>query len=87
MLEPVKLLSDLMFSIGNGVYKSTDGGETWKHVGLDETGRISRIVVHPTNPDIVYVAAVGHAYSPQETRGVYKSMDGGETWKQGLICG
>ena len=72
-------------SIRNGIYKSTDGGETWKHMGLDETGRISRIVVHPTNPNIVFAAAVGHAYSPQESKGVYKSIDGGETWRKVLF--
>ncbi len=72
-------------SIGNGVWKSTDGGENWTHKGLDESGRISRIVIHPTNPDIVYAAAVGHAYTPQKTRGVFKSMDGGNTWKHVLF--
>lgn len=72
-------------SIGNGVWKSTDGGETWSHVGLDNTGRISRIVIHPTNPDIIYVCAVGHSYAPQKDRGVYKSTDGGKSWKQVLF--
>lgn len=72
-------------SIGNGVWKSTDGGETWNHAGLDNTGRISRIVIHPTNPDIIYVCAVGHAYAPQKDRGVYKSTDGGKSWKQVLF--
>ena len=68
-------------SIGNGVWKSTDGGETWSHLGLDSTGRISRIVVHPTDADILYVASVGHGYSPQKQRGVFKSNDGGMSWK------
>ena len=68
-------------TIGNGVYKSTDGGETWQLSGLDNTGRISRIIIHPTNPEIVFVCAVGHAYAPQKERGVYKSVDGGKTWK------
>ena len=63
-------------SIGNGVWKSTDAGETWQHVGLDNTGRISRIIIHPTNPDVVYVCAVGHGYAPQKERGVYKSKIG-----------
>lgn len=72
-------------TIGNGVYKSIDGGETWQHSGLDNTGRISRILIHPTNPDIIFVAAVGHAYAPQKERGVHKSTDGGKTWKQVLF--
>lgn len=72
-------------SIGNGVWKSTDGGETWQHVGLEGTGRIGRVVVHPTNPDIVYAAALGHAYSPQAERGVYRTTDGGQTWTQVLF--
>lgn len=72
-------------SIGNGVWKSTDGGDSWQHVGLDNTGRISRIIIHPTNPDIIYVCAVGHAYAPQKERGVFKSVDGGKSWKQVLF--
>ncbi|MFM7328021.1 MAG: WD40/YVTN/BNR-like repeat-containing protein [Bacteroidota bacterium] len=72
-------------SIGNGVYRSTDGGDSWQHIGLDNTGRISRILVHPNNPDVVFVAAVGHAYAPQKERGLYKSSDGGKTWKQVLF--
>ena len=71
-------------SIGNGVWRSTDGGTTWKHLGLKNTGRISRIIVHPTNPDIAYVAALGHGYTPQQERGIYKTIDGGATWKQVL---
>jgi len=72
-------------SIGNGVWKSTDAGETWTHMGLDGTGRISRIIVHPTDPDIVYAAAVGHGYAPQDERGIYRTMDGGETWEHVLF--
>ncbi|MEQ9425630.1 MAG: glycosyl hydrolase [Cyclobacteriaceae bacterium] len=71
-------------SIGTGVYKSTDGGENWTQMGLENTGRISRVLVHPTNPDIVYVAALGHAYAPQKDRGIYKSTDGGKSWRQVL---
>ena len=71
-------------SIGNGVWRSTDGGANWKHLGLENTGRISRIVVHPTNPDVAYVAALGHGYTPQQERGIYKTTDGGSTWRQVL---
>ncbi len=71
-------------SIGNGVWRSTDGGDSWTHLGLENTGRISRIVVHPTNPDVAYVAALGHGYTPQQERGIYKTVDGGKTWKQVL---
>ena len=72
-------------SIGNGVYKSTDAGRTWTLMGLEATGRIGRIVIHPTNPDVVYIAAQGHSYGPQPERGVYRSMDGGKTWEQRLF--
>src|SRR6201997_1456352 len=74
--------SDL--SSGNGVYKSVDGGRTWVHVGLDDTRQISRIVVDPQNPSIVYVGALGHAYRPNAERGVYKSLDGGLHWTRAL---
>lgn len=69
---------------GDGVYKSVDGGKTWRHLGLRETQAISRIRIHPTNPDIVYVAALGHPYGDNEERGVFKSIDGGNTWKKVL---
>lgn len=72
-------------SIGKGMYKSTDGGETWKHIGLENTGRISRVLVHPDNEDIVYVTALGHAYAPQKERGVYRTKDGGDTWEHLLF--
>jgi len=72
--------SDL--SSGNGVYKSIDAGSTWTHVGLDETLQISRIVVDPRDPNVVYVGALGHAYGPNEQRGVFKSVDGGTHWSK-----
>ena len=65
---------------GDGVYKSVDGGRTWKNMGLPESHHIGRVVIHPTNPDIVYVAALGHLYTENPDRGVYKTMDGGKTW-------
>ena len=70
---------------GDGVYKSTDGGRTWRHLGLEETQAVARIRIHPTNPDIVYVAALGHPYGENEERGVFKSTDGGNTWKKVLF--
>ena len=72
-------------SHGDGVYKSTDGGKTWKHVGLEDTRQISRVRVHPKNPDIVYVAAQGHVWAPNADRGVFRSTDGGKTWKKVLF--
>ena len=65
---------------GDGVFKSTDGGRSWQHMGLRETRHIARILLHPTNPDIVYIAAVGHLWGPNAERGVYRSSDGGDTW-------
>ncbi len=70
---------------GDGVYKSTDAGKTWTHMGLKDTQHIARIVIDPTNPDIVYVAAMGHLYSNNEERGVFKTTDGGQTWKKVLF--
>jgi photosystem II stability/assembly factor-like uncharacterized protein len=72
-------------SHGDGVYKSTDGGKTWKHVGLEDTRQISRIRVNPKNPDIVYVAAQGHVWAPNQDRGVFRSKDGGKTWEKVLF--
>jgi len=71
-------------SFGDGVYKSTDGGKTWQFMGLRDTERISRIIVHPTNPQIVYVAAIGHAFGPNPERGVFMTTDGGKTWQKVL---
>ena len=68
-------------SPGGGIYKSTDGGMHWKLMGLEKTEQIGRIVVHPTNPDIVYVAALGHLWGSNPERGLYKTTDGGKTWK------
>jgi photosystem II stability/assembly factor-like uncharacterized protein len=69
---------------GNGVYRSTDGGRTWVHLGLEDTKHIGRIAVHPGDPDVAYVAAVGHLWGPNEERGVYKTTDGGESWSKVL---
>ncbi len=72
-------------SVGWGVFRSTDAGRTWTKMGLENTGRISRIIVHPTNPDVVYVASLGHAYGPQPERGIYRTGDGGKTWEKVLF--
>lgn len=69
---------------GDGVHKSTDGGTTWRHLGLADSHHIARIVIHPANPDIVYVAAMGHLFSSNEMRGVFKTVDGGKSWKKVL---
>ncbi len=75
----------VMTSYGDGVYKSTDAGKTWKKMGLEATQHISRIVIHPTNPNLVYVAAQGALYGPNKERGIYKSTDGGQSWKNVLF--
>ncbi len=67
---------------GAGVFKSTDAGDTWQNMGLTGTHTIPRIVIHPTNPDVVYVAASGHEWTNNEDRGVYKTTDGGESWEK-----
>lgn len=72
-------------SIGNGVYRSDDAGSSWRHVGLEKTGRIGRIVVHPTNPDVAWAAALGHGYGPQPDRGVFRTRDGGRSWQRVLF--
>jgi photosystem II stability/assembly factor-like uncharacterized protein len=77
--------SDIGF--GDGVYKSIDGGRTWTNLGLEDSRQIGRIIIHPENPDIVYVAALGHAYGPNAERGVYRTIDGGATWRKVLDKG
>jgi photosystem II stability/assembly factor-like uncharacterized protein len=72
-------------SIGDGIYKSSDAGKTWTRMGLDKTGRIGRVIVHPTNPDIVIACALGTAYGPQPERGVFRTSDGGATWQRTLF--
>ncbi|MFZ4793483.1 MAG: glycoside hydrolase [Blastocatellia bacterium] len=71
-------------STGNGIYKSTDGGRSWRHLGLRDAQQIGSIIVDPTNPKRVFVAALGHPYGPNTERGVYRSLDGGETWERVL---
>ncbi len=73
-------------SHGDGVYKSTDGGKTWMHMGLEDTRHIGKVRIHPQNPDLVYVAALGHAHGANKQRGVYRSPDGGKTWEQILFA-
>lgn len=74
-------------SSGDGMYRSTDGGKIWRHVGLADTRHIGQIRVHPADPDLVYVAALGHAWGPNEQRGVFRSQDGGATWERVLFGG
>jgi photosystem II stability/assembly factor-like uncharacterized protein len=72
-------------SWGDGVYRSLDGGRTWKAAGLAETRHVARVIIHPSKPDIVYVAAVGHLWGSNSERGVFKTSDGGQTWKKILF--
>ncbi len=74
----------VMTSSGDGVYKSTDAGKTWKHIGLDKSMHISDVVIHPTNPDVVYVTVQGALFGPSVDKGVYQSVDGGKNWKKVL---
>jgi photosystem II stability/assembly factor-like uncharacterized protein len=76
--------SDVM---GNGIYKSTDAGKTWTNMGLPESGRIGRIIVHPSNPDVVYACVLGRATGPQPDRGVFRTTDGGQHWERVLFAG
>jgi photosystem II stability/assembly factor-like uncharacterized protein len=75
----------VMTSSGDGVYKSTDKGETWEHIGLEKTKHISQVRIHPTNPKIMYVSAQGSPYAPTLERGIYKTIDGGKNWKKILF--
>lgn len=72
-------------STGKGVYKSTDGGDTWSFSGLGHIGQVGDLKIHPTNPDVAYLAALGHAFGPNPERGVYRTTDGGDTWEQVLF--
>ena len=72
-------------SVGEGIYKSTDAGKSWSLMGLEKTGRIGRIVIDPQNPDVVLAASMGHAYGPQQERGVFRTINGGKTWERVLF--
>ncbi|MGB6338774.1 MAG: sialidase [Candidatus Aminicenantaceae bacterium] len=72
-------------SQGIGIYKSTDAGKTWQNMGLEKTGRIGRVIIHPKNPNIVFAAAMGHCYGPQQERGIFRTLDGGKTWERVLF--
>ena len=74
-------------SVGDGIYKTADGGRTWAHIGLKDSERFARIIVNPKNPRIVFAAAMGHEWGPNEERGVFRSTDGGATWKRVLYIG
>src|SRR5687768_1478881 len=69
---------------GKGVFKSTDAGATWQFMGLPDSHHIARIVIHPTKPDVVYIAAIGHLFSRNEERGIFRTLDGGRTWQKVL---
>ena len=71
-------------AVGDGMFKTIDGGKHWEHIGLDDIQQVSRVIVHPTNPDIVFVAGLGHPYGANEMRGIFKSIDGGKSWKKTL---
>lgn len=71
--------------VGDGIFKSTDGGKSWKHIGLSDVQQVGRLVIHPTNPDIVFVAGLGHPYGPNKERGVFRTTDGGQSWEKVLF--
>ncbi|MBI4522020.1 MAG: sialidase, partial [Gemmatimonadetes bacterium] len=73
-------------SVGNGIYKSTDAGRTWTHMGLENSGRIAEVVIDPLNTNTVFACVLGHAYGPQQERGVYRTTDGGKTWERVLFA-
>mgnify|MGYP000305453373 CR=1 FL=1 len=72
-------------SWGDGMYKTVDGGETWQHIGLEDSLHIARVRIHPDDPDLVYVASMGHAFGPTEERGVFRTRDGGTSWEKVLF--
>jgi photosystem II stability/assembly factor-like uncharacterized protein len=72
-------------SWGDGMYKTVDGGKTWKHIGLTEARQIAKVIIHPDNPDLVYVASMGHAWGPSKEKGVFRTEDGGKTWEKVLF--
>ncbi|MEQ8574121.1 MAG: glycosyl hydrolase, partial [Fulvivirga sp.] len=72
-------------AMGDGIYKSSDAGATWTNMGLEKSGRIGRVIIHPTDTNIVYAAVLGHTYGPQQDKGVYKTTDGGKSWKKILF--
>jgi photosystem II stability/assembly factor-like uncharacterized protein len=72
-------------SVGEGIFKSTDAGRSWTRMGLEQTGRIGKLIIHPKNPDVVLACALGHAYGPQQERGVFRTTDGGKTWERVLF--
>jgi len=75
-------MSGRVTNYGGGIYRSLDGGKTWKHMGLEATRHIHRVIVHPTNPDIVYAGAMGNMWYPNEERGVFRTTNGGKTWEK-----
>ncbi|MEO7263727.1 MAG: hypothetical protein ABIW38_02390, partial [Ferruginibacter sp.] len=72
-------------SEGFGMWRTDDGGRSWKQIGLKDTRHIARIIIHPKNPDIVWVAAIGHLFGPNEERGIFKTTDGGKNWKKSFV--